>query len=885
MKTHTQPFMTSALKRGLLILILFTSGYQGMAFGQDIPLKALNSPQEILDTLDREGVVRVMVEFSNPQTTLINPRRLDRVGDLVQHKEAIKNVQSRILGRVFKPSGVLHPHGEPRHHLRALEISPLLAMTVNAQELLELSQDPEVIKIHPDRQGFAQLQNSVPLIGMTGATGAYSQGATGSGQTVAILDTGIQSNHPFLSGKVVAESCFSGGGNPDLSLCPNGQISQEGPGSADAVTPRCMFGGQVFCEHGTHVAGIAAGLNPLPTIPPNGVAKAANIISIQVFSAPPGCNTTGCLTYMDSDVIAALEWLYSKIVNQATAAAPLAAINMSFGGGVNSLPCDTDPMQPMIEKFKALGVSTVAASGNSGLTNALMPPACIPGVVAVGSSTITNQLSFFSNQSPMVSLLAPGTSIFSSIPISTYATLSGTSMATPHVAGAIAAIKSLYPSAGVDRVVGALRMTGVPVAGVQPKPRISVAEAVKAMAQPWTSVDIKAEGAGLIVSRPDGLYCTSHCSADFLSSTALTLSATPLRGNRFDGWTGDCSASTVDCDLPLGGAAKFVRAKFVPIFNVGVRITGQGTVKSQPGGIDCGATCQATLDVGTKVQLTASPSPGYAFKAWHGDCEGSSPLCQISGATSDVYITAEFIQTQTLSINRTGAGLISSDPLGIQCGVQCSAVFPKSTQVSLTATADLGWRFTGWGNACSGLGVCQTTLTGDQTIAASFMELPTYPLTVFRPAHGSITSAPGSINCGEKGRLCSGVFSDVVLTATAQPGFVFKAWIGCPSQGDQCATTLTSETRISAQFERLPRYMVSIKKNRGGSIASLPKGLACQSRSIQCRTTFLSGTHLLLTATPDLGRHFMGWGGACSGSGVTCDLSITSITNVTAQFQ
>src|SRR5262249_39364770 len=143
-------------------------------------------------------------------------------------------------------------------------------------------------RIHEDRLAHPHLIQSVPLIGMTGPDGgAYGFGATGQGQAIAILDTGVQSSHPFITAaKVVAEACFSNSAGTGVSLCPNGQRSQTGRGAADPTVPACQ--NMFLCSHGMAVAGIAAGLNSTPGnpagSPANGVARNASIVAVQVFT-------------------------------------------------------------------------------------------------------------------------------------------------------------------------------------------------------------------------------------------------------------------------------------------------------------------------------------------------------------------------------------------------------------------------------------------------------------------------------------------------------------------------------------------------------------------------------------------------------------------------
>jgi len=99
-----------------------------------------------------------------------------------------------------------------------------------------------MVGIYFDRTLKYSLGQSVPVIGMTGTLGAFSLGADGTREAIAILDTGVQANHEFLKNKVILERCYSngGGGGGGISLCPNGQPTQAGNGSADPLSPACL---------------------------------------------------------------------------------------------------------------------------------------------------------------------------------------------------------------------------------------------------------------------------------------------------------------------------------------------------------------------------------------------------------------------------------------------------------------------------------------------------------------------------------------------------------------------------------------------------------------------------------------------------------------------
>ena len=158
---------------------------------------------------------------------------------------------------------------------------PYVALEVPPATIAELRRSPTVVAVEVDRPMAIADAESTPLVG---ATASQAAGISGNGRAVAVLDTGIESTHPYLAGKVVDESCFSG-----ISTCPNGQVSQLGAGAAAP----CTYA-PTDCRHGTHVAGIAVG-GPAAEAPFTGVAPAAKLVAVQVFSrfTDPICAALG----------------------------------------------------------------------------------------------------------------------------------------------------------------------------------------------------------------------------------------------------------------------------------------------------------------------------------------------------------------------------------------------------------------------------------------------------------------------------------------------------------------------------------------------------------------------------------------------------------------
>jgi len=166
--------------------------------------------------------------------------------------------------------------------------------------------------------------------------------------------------------------------------------------------------------HGTHVAGTIAALNN--TIGVVGVGPQINLYAVKVLDR----RGSGYL----SDVIEGLDW---------AAANGIQVVNMSLGTSSNVLS-----FHDAVVRAKAAGVTLVAAAGNSGGT--VSYPAAYPEVIAVSATDNTNTIASWSSRGLEVDLAAPGVSIFSTYKGSSYATLSGTSMASPHVAGAAAVL-------------------------------------------------------------------------------------------------------------------------------------------------------------------------------------------------------------------------------------------------------------------------------------------------------------------------------------------------------------------------------------------------------------------------------------------------------------
>ncbi len=603
------------------------------------------APSATLDSLAAqaaaEGSVRVIVGLSVPSY----PEGLLNARDVLQQRANIRASQNAVVGQSLT--------GTSSRAYALFETIPFLAAEVDASALARLRASPLVSSIEDDQLATTDLLQSVPLIN---APTAWTNGSTGSGWAVAVLDTGVEKTHPFLAGKVVSEACYSTTStlNDSQSLCPGGASSST---ASDSALP-CA----TYCDHGTHVAGIAAGGTRVAD-GSHGVAKDASVIAVQVFSLFPnyyGAGSGAVLSYT-SDQIKGLERVYAL-----RGSYDIASVNMSLGGSTAySSPCDSSysGTKAAIDNLRSVGIATVIAAGNNGWTTALSGPGCISTAISVGATcdasggsycaTGINGIASYSNIASFVSLVAPGSYIVSSVPGGGYASYNGTSMATPHVAGAWALLK-------------------------QAQPTVSVAD-------------------GLTQFRNYGLT---------VNDTRSGGSITGLK--RVDlGFVGLSTNQFVLTVTKAGAAAA------------------SGTVTSSPAGIACGSDCSELYDSGTSVTLTATAAAGSKFAGWGGACAGTTATCTVSmtaarSVTATFDVSSQYLLTVTKAGAAAASGTVTSSPAGIICGSDCTELYDSGTSVTLLAKAARGSKFTGWSGGCAGKGTCTVSMTTARSVIANF---------------------------------------------------------------------------------------------------------------------------------------------------------------------
>jgi subtilisin family serine protease len=304
-----------------------------------------------------------------------------------------------------------------------------------------------VSRIWLDGKREAVLDHSVPQIG---APAAWAAGYTGAGVTVAVIDTGVDETHPDLAGRQVAEANFS-----------------------DAPDNEDHFG------HGTHVASIVAGTGAKSGGKYRGVADGASILDAKVLDD----NGSG----QDSWIIAGMEWAVEQGADIA---------NLSLGA--TDTP-ELDPLEEAVDRLSAQsGTLFVIAAGNSYRDGTIGSPGSADAALTVGAVDDEDDLADFSSRGPRVGdgaikpdVTAPGVDIVAALhsdgtigePVEPgYTSLSGTSMATPHVSGAAALLAQQHPDYTGQRLKELLSGSAKPHAGLtafqQGAGRIDVARAI-----------------------------------------------------------------------------------------------------------------------------------------------------------------------------------------------------------------------------------------------------------------------------------------------------------------------------------------------------------------------------------------------------------------------
>lgn len=373
---------------------------------------------EVHQTLATEPRVDIIVTLREPPAL-----RAPQVDRAALHSQ-VASAQAGVLAALDKDEFSL------TYRYQAV---PALAGSATAEGVAALAARPEVAQITLDGEGRASQRTSVPLIH---ANEAHDAGITGAGVTVAVLDTGIDTNHPDLMNAIAYEKCYLGSGQCSLGAHP----------------------GEDDHGHGTNVSGIIADRG---VVAAKGVAPGAMIAVYKIL------NGSGVGRF--SDWIAALDDIGANHPE-------VRVVNMSLQSGSS---CSGGGLVAAVSMLRKQGVAVFIAAGNQGSKDQLTAPACIEDGITVGAtydaslgrvngwktpcfdaSTAADDVACWSSSSDALDLLAPGGAITAAGRGGGTSTYFGTSQASPHAAGVAALLLQAFPNLTVEELERRMKATG-----------------------------------------------------------------------------------------------------------------------------------------------------------------------------------------------------------------------------------------------------------------------------------------------------------------------------------------------------------------------------------------------------------------------------------------
>jgi subtilisin family serine protease len=773
-------------------------------------------------------------------------------------KTQLRATVTETVGRVIDNLGAA---GVTVTHRFAYQFGFSARVTPGALERIVNS--PDVLSVEKDGVLEAHLAQGIPLMNGTTVRNTY----TGSGLSIAICDTGIDTSHPMLGG----------GGFPNAKV-----IGGYDTGDNDADPRPDSVNGSI---HGTACAGIAAGNIGTVGDYIGGVAPDAKLYAIKISTG-----TTGSAN--NSAMIAGWEWAVTHQNDDPNN--PIMIISTSFGGGQFSSTCDSESsgMTTAAANAVAAGITIFASSGNDGYCGSIAWPACISYVNSVGAvydasfgtyrpcvnasscalktadagcatgyyatdSTSPDMVTSYSNSASFMTLFAPANRAYTTSivgrgddPSGNYDTsFGGTSAACPYAAGAAAVLQQ-----------GAKAKTGSYLAPAQvrsylvnngdgvtdskiaiTKPRINLGRAVNALPGAVQDFTIAASPTSMSISQggTGNTIITTTVSGGFNNAVSLSAAGLPTGVAATFNPTSIAAPGSGSSTLTLTATAA------TPAGGYTVTVTGTGGGKTHTATF----ALTVTSGSGSTTQLFANPDFEAGDVGWSSsNCNTATPpscftvINQNNGLghnTSNWYamlgvydaMTSVLYQDVSIPANATSAKLqfwyrISTGETGSTAYDTMSLVVADPATGNITATLHT------WSNA-------------DSTNGA-WVQSPAYDLFAY------------------KGQTVRVRFKAVTDSSTPTTFRVDDA-------------TLTVVTAATKQ-----QLSVTIGGTGDCSVNSIPSTIACTKTGGVCTAGFDGGTAVTLAATPDVDSLFGGWSGACTALSGNCFVTMDAPKSATA---
>lgn len=355
---------------------------------------------------------------------------------------AIESTRSRVL-RTLPPRGY--------RLVRSFATVAAFALVADGHTLAQLRRHPDVSAVDLDAGGDGHALAPDAAAELNTVSGLAALGLDGLGLKVAVIDSGVDSDHPDLRARLIGEACFCSIGS---GCCPNGTPTQFGSGAAEDDH-----------GHGTNVAGIMVGEG---NVAPRGALPRASLVAVKVIDS----SNRFCCT---SDIIAALDWIVREHPD-------VAAVNLSLGtdalfaGDCDTAAAHTQAMSQAVATLVSRGIVVVASAGNQGNPTAMSSPACVRDVFSLGAtwdfsggprtflgcseeSTAPRQPACFSNRSTTTDLYAAGAFVSAPGRGGATSTYGGTSQAAPMATACAVALRQAAPSATLAQRLEAMRLS------------------------------------------------------------------------------------------------------------------------------------------------------------------------------------------------------------------------------------------------------------------------------------------------------------------------------------------------------------------------------------------------------------------------------------------
>jgi hypothetical protein len=394
---------------------------------------------------------------------------------------------------------------------------------------------------------------------------------------------------------------------------------------------------------------------------------------------------------------------------------------------------------------------------------------------------------------------------------------------------------------------------------------------------------------------------------------AVALHAVPDPGSKLVSWEVEEADEVFFCEpgeeicapKSFGGdvivIAKFDTAGFpLEVLKGG---NGEGTVTSDPAGIDCGLDCEETFAEGEEVELEATAATGSEFSGWTevsgnpGTCTGTTSPCEITISEAKEIEASFTLETRELTINESGPGTVSvqcEEGSGFEACAEPLTELPYGTEVKVSANPNVGAELESIGGTSSASGCvaspCTFTITEDSSVTVAFA-LESEPFSVSEPGSGT-----GTVECEDSTEgggfgACAATYPfghTIKVSASPDAGSELSALTGsgaaagnCTLGTESCEFTIDEAASVTAVFDLIEFELSVTKSGEGaGTVTSTPSGINCGT---ECDASFPEGEEVELEANAGPGSEFIEWSGACSGSGA-CEVTMSEAQSVDAKF-